>query len=688
MSSKLLTFMFTDLAASTRLWEQLPDSMGDAVQRHFDILGAAVDGHGGKVVKMTGDGLLAVFPSPAEAVKAGLVAQQALVGEDWGDTGPLRVRMGLHLGEAEPRGGDYYGPAVNRAARIMSAGHGGQVLLSGSVAGLVRDRLPDGAGLRDLGEHRLKDLAEPERLFQLEAPDLSAGFPPLLTLSARPNNLPSQAHPLLGRRTELAEVSEMIVTSPARLVTLTGPGGTGKTRLALQVAAETIEAFDDGVFFVDLSELRSAEAVFETSVRVLGASGVPSDTALGALVEHLKRRKVLVIFDNLEQVADAAPGVAPLLAGAPDLSVLATSREALHIRGEHLYPVPPLSLPDQTRLDTASESEAVSLFVARARAVLPSFRLDGDNLPTVVEICIRLDGLPLAIELAAARLRILSPHDLLARLQRRLDVLRGGARDLPARQQTLRDTIDWSYELLQPEEQALFRTFSVFSSARFESDGGTAVTEGGLTDSYTVRLATAPRDGDSVVSQIDAIATKLYGAAGIDLQMQAVKDLEQIERLGLDRVPVCMAKTHLSISHDPSLRNRPRDFVLPVRALVPSAGAGFVVALCGEMQRMPGLGKTLFVRTLGRVLRRPALQVDIDDVLRPPKRLVCRRQATHGSIAGPEQRRQRESQRRQAAAKELWKLFPKGTKHMTAQEIKESLLQSAKASPGSWWPDK
>lgn len=469
MADSSLTFLFTDLDSSTRLWEQFPQAMGAALERHDHILRRSVEEVGGKVVKTTGDGLMAVFDSPDAGIAACMAAQLGLDAEPWEATGPLRVRMGLHVGEAEPREGDFYGPAVNRAARIMAAAHGGQVLLSGLAASLVAGNLPTGSSLFDLGRHRLKDLAEPEHLFQLDLPGLPIVFPPLATLTERPNNLPSQASAMLGRKAEIKELTSLMAGQQSRLMTLVGSGGTGKTRLALQAAAECIEAFEDGAFFVDLSEARTADGAFETVQRTLGLSGASGTTPLDSLVQLLDKRQILIILDNLEQVTEMASGVVDLLERLPELSLMATSREPLRVRGERIYQVPPLALPDRAHLDEAAEADAVRLFTERAKAVLPSFALDETNLDAVVDICARLDGLPLAIELAAARLRILSPHQLRDRLENRLDVLGGGARDLPARQQTLAATVAWSYELLDPEEQALFRVLSVFPSATLDS---------------------------------------------------------------------------------------------------------------------------------------------------------------------------------------------------------------------------
>ena len=468
-----LTFLFTDVEGSTRLWERFPQAMRHALERHDSILRTAVTAAGGQVVKTTGDGLMAVFGSAAEAVRACLSGQRSLVEEPWQETGPLRVRMGLHSGEAQPRGDDYFGPAVIRGARIMAVGHGGQVLLSGTSAALVTDRLPDGAGLLDLGAHRLKDLGRPEQLFQLLHPRLPRDFPPLETPDRRPNNLPTQASTFIGRDAEVQEIRDRIERESVRLLTLTGPGGTGKTRLALRVAADAIDRFDHGVFFIDLSAVRDTQAVLASIARTIGVTEIPDQPLLPELERQLEHERVLLVLDNFEQVMAAAPTAVELLSGCPGLKLLVTSREALHVRGEHLYAVPPLALPragpSQPSAAELAGYEAVQLFVDRAQSVRPDFHLTNENAAAIADICVRVDGLPLAIELATARINLFSPAELRDRLDSRLAMLRGGARDLPSRQRTLRATIEWSYQLLEPGERRLFEVLSVFSGAGLEA---------------------------------------------------------------------------------------------------------------------------------------------------------------------------------------------------------------------------
>ncbi|HEY6057588.1 MAG TPA: adenylate/guanylate cyclase domain-containing protein, partial [Candidatus Limnocylindrales bacterium] len=471
--SGTITFLFTDIEGSTRLWEQFPDHMKGALERHDAILRGAIEAAGGDVVKTTGDGMMAVFVRAADAVAASVAAQRRLASEPWADTGPLRDRMGLHAGEAEQRAGDFFGPAVNRTARIMAAGHGGQILLSASAVELAREALPAGASLLDLGEHRLKDLGRAERVFQLVHPDLGSNFPPLATLRPPGATLPAAVGDLVGRRVELAAIEARLEDASVRLVTLTGPGGTGKTTLAIRVARDLASRFTDGACFVDVSGARDTEAVLVAIGRAVGLEEVIDRPLQQELVGRLRDRWMLLVLDNFEQVTRSAGAVAQLLGECPHLTVLATSREALHIRAELVFPVPPLALPPADRAHPSAAQvggfEAVQLFVARAGVVRPGFRLTDDNAPAVAEICRRLDGLPLAIELAAARLRLFSPDVLRDRLGDRLGLLRSGPRDLPERQQTLRATMDWSYNLLEPAEQRLFELMSVFADADVSS---------------------------------------------------------------------------------------------------------------------------------------------------------------------------------------------------------------------------
>jgi predicted ATPase/class 3 adenylate cyclase len=480
-----VTFLFTDIEGSTKLWEKSPRSMQIALTRHDALLWEAIEGHGGFVFKTVGDAFCAVFPTALGALKSALAAQRGLFSEAWGDEiGALRARMALHTGTTHERDGDYFGPPVNRVARLLSAGHGGQILLSSSTQELVRDHLPPETHLRDLGERRLKDLSRPERIFQLTAPDLPSEFPPLKTLETHTNNLPLQATPLIGREREVEAVCGLLRSPETRLLTLLGTGGTGKTRVGLQVAAELVDDFEDGVFFVPIAAITDPTLVAPTIARALGLSEGGARPAEELLEGYLRDRRTLLLLDNLEQVLEAAPVVDRLLSTAAGLKILATSRTPLGLYGEYEFPIPPLSLPDPESLpplENLTEYEAVRLFVERARAVRPDFSLAEDNAPAVVEICERLDGLPLAIELAAARIKLLTPQVLLDRLGNRLKILTGGARNLPERQRTLRNAIEWSYELLDEGEKMLFGRLGVFSSgATLEAMEAVCDTEGDL----------------------------------------------------------------------------------------------------------------------------------------------------------------------------------------------------------------
>ncbi len=459
-----VTFLFTDIEGSTRLWATHRAAMQQALTHHDSIIRNAIEANDGYLVKTTGDGAYAAFVTASDAVAACLAAQRALKAHAWGVLS-IKSRMALHSGAAEQRDGDYYGPVLNRAARLMAAAHGGQILVSHATEELVRDSLPAGIVLRDMGERRLKDLVRPERVYQVIAPDLPADFPPLKTLDARPNNLPAQTTPLIGRADAIRAVKEHLSNAKVRLLTLSGVGGTGKTRLALQAAADMVDEFEHGVFFVPLAALSESALVLPTIAKACALQEAPGKPLQEQLQDYLREKQMLLVLDNFEQVIEGAPRVSDLLTAAPQLKVLVTSREVLRLSGETDYPVPPLSLPDPKRLpslEQLAQYEAVALFIERAVAVKPRFAITDENAPAVAEICHRLDGLPLAIELAAARTRVLSPQRLLAELSHRLTFLRGGARDLPARQKTLRGAIDWSHDLLTGDEQRLFRRLAVF----------------------------------------------------------------------------------------------------------------------------------------------------------------------------------------------------------------------------------
>ena len=466
-----VTFLFTDIAGSTALWEQHPETARVALARHDALVEQIVAQHAGVVVRPRGEGdsRFAVFARATDAVAAAAALQQAFYAEPWPTPTPLRVRMALHTGEADLRDGDYYGTAVNRCARLRAVAHGGQTVLSQATCDLVREHPLAGIELRDLGEHRLKDLQYPEHIYQLVMADLPGDFPPLRTPDRHPHNLPAQTTPLIGREQEVAAVIALLRQESVRLVTLTGPGGTGKTRLSSQVAGELLDDFPDGVWFVDLAPIADPALVASMVAQVLGVKEMPGQEIVADLQAYLQGKRLLLLLDNFEHLGAAAPLVADLLKAAPRLKLLATSRVPLHLSGEHEFPVPPLALPDPRVIRTRellAQYPAVALFIQRAQAVKPDLQVDDAAARAIAAICIRLDGLPLAIELAAARCKFLTPAALLTRLKatdtRRLALLTGGAWDLPARQQTLRNTIDWSYELLEPAEQLFFSRLAVF----------------------------------------------------------------------------------------------------------------------------------------------------------------------------------------------------------------------------------
>jgi predicted ATPase/class 3 adenylate cyclase len=467
LPSGTVTFLFTDIEGSTVRWERHPAAMRAALARHDALLHAGIAAHYGVVLTERGEGdsFFALFARATDALAAACALQRALATEPWPpEVAPIRVRMALHTGEAGVReGSDHRGPAVNRCARLRAIAHGGQTVLSQVTHALVRDSLPPGAELRDLGEHRLAGLQRPERVYQLLADGVPADFLPLRSLDARPSNLPLHLTSFVGRAAEIAAITQALAST--RLVTLTGSGGVGKTRLALAVATELVDQYPDGVWLVELAPLTDRGVVPGSVAQALGVREEPGRPLVATLTDFVTDRRLLLVLDNCEQVVGACAALTTALLGvAPGLQVLTTSREALRIRGERVYRVAPLAVPRPPLpgLAVLSDYEAVRLFIVRAQEVQPDFAVTDASAPAVVEICARLDGLPLAIELVAARSRLLSPEALLARLGERLRVATGGARDLPDRQRTLRATMDWSYDLLELAEQTLFARLAVF----------------------------------------------------------------------------------------------------------------------------------------------------------------------------------------------------------------------------------
>jgi predicted ATPase/class 3 adenylate cyclase len=497
-SSGLSTFLITDIEGSTRLWEQQAVAMAGALARHDAILRSAVEGRGGAVIKTTGDGLLAVFDDPAAAVGAALDGQRALRDAVWGEIGVLKVRMAIHSGTAEVRDGDYFGPVLNRSARILAIGHGGQVLLSSMTAALVADRLTAQTALVDLGSHRLRDLDRPEQVFQVAAADLPRDFPPLRSLSTGRTNLPVQLTSFIGRERELADVQALV--GRHRLVTLIGTGGTGKTRLMLETAGRLADRFGDGTWLAELAPLGDPAQVASEIARALGAPEVPGQPALATVQAFLADKEILLLLDNAEHLVETVAAIAErLLSAAPQLRILATSREALAVTGEAVYQLRSLSCPAPAAVrsvdDPASDdlaaaagTEAVRLFLDRASTVDPGFILAQANVGSVSEICRRLDGIPLAIELAAARVSVMSPDEIAKRLGDRFRLLAGGRRTAVPRQQTLHALIDWSWDLLTEDDRVLLRRLSIFA--------------GGWTVGRAIRIV---GDGDEPLDEVELL---------------------------------------------------------------------------------------------------------------------------------------------------------------------------------------
>ena len=535
-----VTFLFTDIEGSTQRWDAHREAMSAAVQRHDAIGRAAMDAHGGYVFKTVGDAFCVAFARTEAAVAAALDFQRALLTENFAGVDGLRVRAALHTGAADERGGDYFGPAVNRVARLLSIGHGGQTLLSGVMHDLVLGALPPQASLRDLGEHRLKDLSRPEYVYQLVAPELASEFPALRSLESLPNNLPLQMTSFVGREREVAEIAELLGTH--RLVTLVGSGGIGKTRTSLQVAANLLDGSGNGVWFVELAPLASGEYIPAAVAQALGLALPPEGDALANLVKVIKSWQALLVFDNCEHLIEgAARFISAVVRGCPKISVLASSRQALGVAGEMTFRLPSLAVDDGaigvvTNACEAAILPAIELFVERANAADRHFTLTDENASTVVEICRRLDGIPLAIELAAARIKILSPRQLHDRLDERFRVLTGGSRDVLPRQQTLRALIDWSHDLLDDRERMLFRRLGIFVNG-FTLEAATAVGTGDDLDELDLF--------DVLASLVDK-SLVLAEPAGDALRYRMLESTRAYAREKLDAV---------AESHDSALRH-------------------------------------------------------------------------------------------------------------------------------------
>jgi predicted ATPase/class 3 adenylate cyclase len=487
LPSGTVTFLFTDIEGSTNLLRQLGDRYADALSDYRQLLRDAFRAWGGHEVDTQGDAFFVAFPRARDALAASIAAQRATGAHGWPLGAKLRVRMGLHTGEPLNAETGYVGMDVNRAARVCAAAHGGQILLSEATRILVEEDLPEGVSLRDLGEHRLKDLTRPQRLFDVIVADLSTDFPPVKSLNVLPNNLPTQLTSFVGRGREIEEIKALL--SQARLLTLTGPGGAGKTRLALQVAADVLEGFKDGVWLVELAPLSNPDLVAQAIASAVNVREQPGRPILSTLTDDLQHKHLLVVLDNCEHVVATCARLAnTLLRACPHLRILATSREALGIAGETSWRVPSLSLPDPERLpalESLSAYEAVRLFIDRAVAALPTFTITPENAPWIAEVCHRLDGIPLAVELAAVRVKSLSVQQIAARLDDRFRLLTGGSRAALPHHQTLRAAMDWSYDMLSEAERIGLRRVAVFASG-FTLEAAEAVSAGDGVDASEI----------------------------------------------------------------------------------------------------------------------------------------------------------------------------------------------------------
>ncbi len=510
------TFLFTDIENSTRLWEEQPDGMRHALAMHDRMAREAVSDHRGTLVKMRGDGMHAAFDDPLDAIAAAVQLQLALADSEATHGIALRARCGLHAGVEERRDNDFFGREVNRAARIADAAHGGQVLLSQAVAALMRDRLPSGLTLKDLGPARLRGLTTPERMYQLEHPQLRASFPALRALASTPHNLPQQVTSFIGRERVLDEVEALLQAS--RLLTLFGAGGIGKTRLSLELAAAALDGYPDGVWFVELAPVPDQQLVPQALASALGVKEDPGRPVIEAVLGYVKDRALLIVLDNCEHLVAACADLAHrLLQAGPQIRILASSREPLHIAGEVTYLVPPLPTPDagaDTAVEALAQFESIRLFIDRARAARPGFAVTAQTAPAVAAICRRLDGIPLAIELAAARSRSMSPEQIALHLNDRFRLLSGGDRAALPRQQTLRALIDWSYDLLDERERALLRRLSVFAGG-FTVEAAEAVGgEGAVAEPELLDLLTRLVEKSLVVLDAEGERYRLLDTIG------------------------------------------------------------------------------------------------------------------------------------------------------------------------------
>jgi predicted ATPase/class 3 adenylate cyclase len=545
--SGTVTFAFTDIEGSTQRWDRDRPAMEHAVRRHDEIMHAAIGEHRGHAFKTIGDAFCAAFERPEDAIAAMLAAQRRLADEDFSAVDGIRVRAAIHTGTADVRDGDYVGPALDRIARLVAIANGGQIVVSGVTSDLVHDALPAGVTLRDCGQHRLRDLTRPERVYQLITPGLRDDVSALRSLSTLPNNLPRMLNAFVGREREVDEITALVHANP--LVTLVGSGGLGKTRISLQVAAQLLDGSGDGVWFIELAPLTSGDYIPSTIAHILGvvlpADGDPVDH----LVRALKAKHLLLILDNCEHlIAPVARIVSALLRGCPTLSVLASSRQALGVAGESTYRMPTLSVPTGAQAATLTAADAptyaaIALFVERTRAVDQRFVLTDENTPIVADICRRLDGIALAIELAASRVKILTPRQLRDRLDERFRVLTGGSRDLLPRQQTLRALIDWSHDLLDERERMLFRRLSIFVNG-FTLEAAAAV------------AADEKLDAFEVIDLLESLVDKSLLIAESDGTVKRYRLLESTRAYALEKLDAAGERALLSARHLHHLRRR------------------------------------------------------------------------------------------------------------------------------------
>ncbi len=514
-----VTLMFTDIEGSTSHWEKLKDGFYPILEKHNAIMREAIAACRGYEVKTEGDAFMVAFPTAIDGVRCTIAAQIALSEASWPpEVGEVRVRMGLHTGEpiiATHPGGerDYFGPMVNRSARVASTGHGGQVVLS-EAARLAAQPLPDGCTLNDLGRHQLKGLAELDQIWQLDHPSFPIHkFPPLKTLNAVRHNLPLPVSSFIGRKKEVDELRALVARPEIQIITMLGPGGTGKSRLAQQVAAETAETFEDGVWFVELADVTAAANIPQAVLRALSIRPLPTRDLRDQLFEFLAGKHLLLILDNTEQIPDVAKFVAELRKAATRVELMVTTRIILNVRGEHVYAVPPLPLPevDENRIDRLTQSDAVCLFAERAKEASSAFELTPENGPAIGRLVREMDGLPLAIELAAARMRSMSVQQILDRLSRRLDLLAGKKSDLPARQQTIRGAIDWSYDLLDDHEKQIFQLLSVFVGGFYLEAAAAVCGEAGGIDEFDLEEAVANLRDKSLLFGRETLGAMRYG---------------------------------------------------------------------------------------------------------------------------------------------------------------------------------